>query len=183
MSRANAVLLSLAVSMLFGANAAASGVTSSGYQQSADSDMAVQSQSATTMNVPLLVYVDARGQVRGIQQSQRLPSAVSDLLWKSVKSWTKSSPVINGRHQGAQVFMNVTLHAEPLPGGKTNVYFTLASEGPVLSGYWRMVDNRLYGRCSLGTSDMTGGVGGRQRWCYSQVIPGPASTALASPAK
>jgi hypothetical protein len=182
MGRANVVLLSLAVSMLLGMNANASGAASespSTPHEAVDNSSAVQTQA---MNLPLLVYVDARGTVRDIQHAQRLPGPVNDLLWQSVQNWTKSSAVVNGKHVAAQVLMNVTLHTDPRAGGKSNVYFTLASEGPVLHGYWILHGNRLTGRCTL-SGEMTGGVGGKTRWCTSELIPGPTLTEVESPNK
>jgi hypothetical protein len=173
MSRANAVLLILVVSMAMESNAVA-GNTSPGNvaipTQATTDNGTGQSPSGGAMNIPLLVIVDARGQIRDIQHSQRLPTQVNDLLWQSVRSWTKSSAVINGRHEAAQVFMNVILHADPQADGKENVYFTLASEGPVLRGYWRMWGGRLHGHCST-SANMSGGEGGKGYYCSSELTP------------
>jgi hypothetical protein len=180
MNRANVVLLMLALTAASGTSAIASGTpmdNSPTSAQSVQSGETMQNQAGSmAMDIPMLVYVDARGQVRDIQHSQRLPSKVNDLLWQSVKSWTKTSAVINGRHEGAQLFMNVVLHAEPQSGGTTNVYFTLASEGPVLRGYWIMHDNYMYGHCSP-TGIMSGGYGGKEHGCFAQTHPVPASSA------
>lgn len=178
MKRANVLSLILAASTAFATNVLASGAPSGNLAipvQSTTGSESPQNQTDMVMTVPLLVYVDARGQVRSIEHSQRLPTEVNNLLWQSVKSWTKSSAVINGRHEGAQVLMNVTLHAQPQSGGKTNVYFTLASEGPVLRGYWRMRYNYLYGRCDL-SGDMRAGVGGKTHPCTSEIVPISASS-------
>jgi hypothetical protein len=179
MSRANVILLIFAASLASGANALASGNSSGNLPtpvQSTNDNEATQGQTDMAMVVPLLVYVDGRGQVRSIQHSQRLLSDVNNLLWQSVKSWTKSPAVINGRRAAAQVVMNVILHAQPQPDGKTNVYFTFASEGPILRGYWIMRrGNRLNGYCSP-TGDMSGGNGGARRWCYAELLPVSASS-------
>lgn len=186
MSRANVVLLILALSVASGTNAFASGSSSGNLPapvQSTNGSGATQGEAGMAMVMPLLVYVDARGQVRSIQHSQRLPSDVNNLLWQSVKSWTKSPAVINGRREGAQVVMNVILHAEPQAGGKVNVHFTLASTGPVLRGYWTIMrGNRLKGHCSP-TGDMSGGNGGKERWCYAEFLPVSASSAPAPAVK
>ncbi|GFZ90020.1 hypothetical protein [Dyella caseinilytica] len=181
MSRANVVLLIFSVWMASAMNAAANGVSSGNISAPAQATAdhgAGQIQSGEVMNVPLLVIVDARGQVRDIQHSQRLPTQVNDLLWQSVKNWTKASAVIDGRHEAAQVFMNVTLHAVPQSDGKTNVYFTLASEGPVLRGYWRMWGGRLHGFCSSSTG-LIAGEGGKGYHCASELVPASASSAPA----
>jgi hypothetical protein len=174
MSRVNVVLLILAATLAGGANAFASNASTATpptFVQSTNDSAAIRNQTDTAMVVPLLVYVDARGQVRSIQHSQRLPGSVNDLLWQSVRSWTKTAAVINGKYEGAQVVMNVILHATPQANGKTNVYFTLGSEGPVLSGYWTMRrGNRINGYCSP-TGDMSGGLGGKQRHCYADLLP------------
>ena len=180
MSRANVVMLTLAASLAIGTTAFASGPTSGNIAtpaQSATDSTAAQSQGELVMNIPLLVLVDGRGQIRDIQHSQRLPTDVNDLLWQNIRSWTKSSAVINGKHEEAQVFMNVTLHSTAQPDGKSNVYFTLASEGPVLRGYWFLRGNHLYGHCSL-TGNMTGGEGGRSRWCSTELTPASAESAV-----
>jgi len=172
MYRANVVLLSLAVSLLLGTNAAADGASLghlSGASQSAQGSAAAEDQSDKTMNIPLVVLVDTRGQVRDIQHWQRLPLAVNDLLWQSVKSWTKSPPMVNGRPETAQVFMNVTLHTKQQAGGNANVYFTLASEGPVLRGYWRLTGNNLVGHCVIGSFDPSAGTGGKVQPCAFQL--------------
>ncbi|RDS79882.1 hypothetical protein DWU98_15685 [Dyella monticola] len=175
MYRANVVLLSMAVSLLLGTNAAADGASlghPSGTPQSMESSTAAPNQSDMTMNVPLVVLVDTRGQVRDIQHWQRLPPAVNNLLWQSVKSWTKSPAVVNGKPEAAQVFMNVTLHTKTQADGHANVYFTLASEGPVLRGYWRLTGNNLVGHCALGTSDPSAGTGGKVQPCAFQLTAG-----------
>jgi hypothetical protein len=180
MSRANVVSLILAISMAMGANAVAgapSGNAAIPAQVTTDNGTG-QGQSGRVMNMPLLVVVDARGQVRDIQHSERLPTQVNDLLWQSVRDWTKSSALIDGKHAEAQFLMNVTLHADPRPDGTENVYFTLASEGPVLRGYWRLRYGHLIGRCT-NSADMTGGEGGRSYHCSSQLVPA-ASTSTAA---
>ncbi|MBE1159096.1 hypothetical protein [Dyella acidiphila] len=183
MNRANVVSL-LPVLLLAGAaSAMASGVSPSisPVAQTAPAANA-QNQAGQVMNLPLLVYVDGRGQVRSIQHAQRLPTAVNDLLWKNVRTWTTSSALVNGRHEGAQLLMNVTLHAQPQADGNTNVYFTLASEGPVLRGYWKLQGTHVYGHCSP-SADTTAGQGGKQRWCSSELIPSDATAVAAAGAK
>lgn len=186
MSRANVVSLILAAAIASAPNAFAgdnlSGNLPTPVQATNDSG-AAQAQGDMVMVVPLLVYVDARAQVRSIQHSQWLPGDVNDLLWQSVRSWTKTAPVINGKREAAQVFMNVILHAQPQPNGKTNVYFTLASEGPVLRGYWSVTrGNRITGHCSP-TGDMSGGLGGKSRYCFAELLPVSASSAAGADVK
>ncbi|GGA19861.1 hypothetical protein [Dyella nitratireducens] len=186
MSRANVVSFVLAASLIIGTNATASGALpgdiSIPAQSTPDSGIP-QNKTEMAMNVPLLIYVDARAQVRSIQHSQRLPADVNDLLWQSVRHWTKTSAVINGRHEGAQLLMNVILHAKPQPDGKTNVYFTLASEGPVLRGYWFMQGNHLYGHCSISAGNMAAGDGGKGTRCYSLLAPVTEPSAAGAAAK
>lgn len=184
MKRANVVLLGLAVSILSGTSVTAHDATlgnPSSLPQSAVSG-ATQAQSGTVTNIPLLVVVTNKGQVRDIQHSQRLPSEVNSLLWSSVQGWIKSSAHVNGKRATAQIFMDVTLHAEPKADGKSNVYFTLASAGPVMRGYWKMLGNRMVGHCSL-TGDMTAGVGGSGKWCSYTLTAGatPPATGVLSP--
>ena len=135
MNRTNAVLLSLVVSMLLGANVVAHEASPENLpglpQSAASSESQVQ---PGIMSIPLLVTVGKMGQIRDVQHSQRLPSDVNRLLWRSIQGWVKSSAKVNGRRAAAQVFMTVTLHAEPRADGESNVYFTLASMGPVMRG-------------------------------------------------
>jgi hypothetical protein len=177
MSRANVVLLMFLIAMTSGTTVVASDnpTTNINAPQAATDTSASQNQAGGVMNVPLLVVVDGRGQVRDIQHSQRLPTQLNDLLWKSVREWTKSSALIDGRHAEAQFLMNVTLHAEPRADGTENVYFTLASEGPVLRGYWRLRYNHLEGRCTT-ASDMDGGDGGKTYHCSSELVPASAAS-------
>ncbi|MEW9570730.1 hypothetical protein ABQJ54_03135 [Rhodanobacter sp. Si-c] len=185
MDRTNAVLLGLAMSVLLGANAVArdaSPGSSSNFPQSAVSG-AAQTQSGTVTNIPLLVVVTNKGQVRDIQHSLRLPGAVNNLLWNSVQGWVKSSARINGKRVRSQVYMDVILHAEPQADGKSNVYFTLASIGPVMRGYWRMHGDSINGPCSI-TGNMAAGVGGSGKWCTYKLtagaLPATAGTSSAS---
>ena len=181
MKHGNVVLLGLAVSMLFGTNVAAHDASSGNLPslpQSAVSG-ATQAQSDTVTNIPLLVVVTNKGQVRDIQHSQRLPSDVNNLLWSSVQGWIKSPARVNGKRVGSQVFIDVALHAEPRADGKSNVYFTLASIGPVMRGYWKMHGDRINGTCSALTGNMTAaavGDGSSVR-CTYKLTAGVAPTA------
>lgn len=184
MKRANVVLLGLAVSMLSGTNvvahAALSGSLPSLHQSAVSG--ATQAQSGTVTNIPLLVVVTNKGQVRDIQHSQHLPGDVNNLLWSSVQGWIKSSAHVNGKRATAQIFMDVTLHAVPQADGKSNVYFTLVSAGPVMRGYWKMLGDRMVGPCSL-TGNVTAGVGGSGKWCSYTLTAGatPPATGVLSP--
>jgi hypothetical protein len=183
MKRANVVVLGVAVSVLFGTNIAAHDASSGNLPsppQSAGSG-ATQAQSSTVMNIPLLVVVTNKGQVRDIQHSQRLPSSVNNLLWSTVQGWIKSSAQVNGARVGSQVFMDVTLHAEPLADGKSNVYFSLASIGPVMRGYWKMYGDRINGPCSQTTGNMAAGFGGIGARCTFKLTAGVAPTATGAP--
>lgn len=161
MIRTNAVLLGLAGAMLLGTNVAARDALPGSFSNLPQSTVtgATQTQSGVVTNIPLLVVVTNKGQVRDIQHSQRLPGAVNDLLWNSVQGWIKSSARVNGKRVRSQVFMDVVLHTEPRADGKSTVYFTLASVGPVMRGYWKMRGDRINGPCTL-TGDMTAGFGG-----------------------
>jgi hypothetical protein len=186
MNRANAVLLGLAMSALLGANATAHGASPgsvSGFPQSAAGD-AGQTRAGTLTNIPLLVVVTNKGQVRDIQHSQRLPGDMNKLLWSSVQGWVRSSARVNGKRVYSQVFMDVVLHAEPQADGNSNVYFTLASVGPVMRGYWRMHGDSIDGPCSL-TGNMTAGIGGSSKWCTYRIAAGalPATTDVSSPSR
>lgn len=178
MKRANGLLLGLAVSMLFGANVAAHDASPASLPQSAAGDAA---QSGTVTDIPLLVIVTNKGQVRDIQHSQRLPPQVNKLLWSSVQGWTRSPARVNGKRVTAQVYMDVALHAEPRADGSSSVYFTLASIGPVMRGYWRMRGDRINGPCSV-TGNMTAGVGGAGAWCTFKLTAGIPPAATGTPA-
>ena len=179
MKRANVMLLGLAVSILSGTDVAARDASSGNLPslpQSAVSG-ATQAQSDTVTNIPLLVVVTNKGQVRDMQHSQRLPTDVNNLLWSSVQGWIKSPARVNGKRVGSQVFMDVVLHAEPRADGKSNVYFTLVSIGPVMRGYWKMRGDRINGPCSLTTGNMNAGVGGISAPCTFKLTAGVAPTA------
>ncbi|MFK2875479.1 hypothetical protein [Rhodanobacter hydrolyticus] len=180
MKRANGVLLGLAVSMLFGASVAAHDASPASLPQSAASG-ATQAQSSAVTNIPLLVIVTNKGQVRDIQHAQRLPTQVNRLLWSSVQDWTRSPARVNGKRVTAQVYMDVTLHAEPRADGSSSVYFTLASVGPVMRGYWKMRGDRINGPCEKVTGNMTAGVGGAGAWCTFKLTAGIPSTATEAP--
>jgi hypothetical protein len=179
MKRANMVVLGLAIAMLFGTNVAAHEASSGNLPSPPQSAVsgATQAESGTVTNIPLLAIVTNKGQVRDIQHSQRLPSNVNNLLWSSVQSWIKGPAHVNGARVGSQVFMDVALHAEPRADGTSNVYFTLASIGPVMRGYWKMRGDRINGPCSLTTGNMTAGVGGIGARCTFKLIAGVAPTA------
>ena len=179
MKRVNVVVLGLAVSMLSGANIAAHDASSGNLSSLPQSTVsgATQAQSSTVMNIPLLVIVTKLGQIRDIQHSQRLPNDVNKLLWSSVQSWIKSSARVNGARVGSQVFMDVALHAEPRADGMSSVYFTLASIGPVMRGYWKMYGDRINGPCSLTTGNMTAGFGGIGSRCTFKLTAGVAPMA------
>lgn len=182
MNRANVALLGLAVSMLLGTNAVAHD-TSSGNLASlpqAAVGGATQAQSGTVTNIPLLVIVTSKGQVRDIQHSQRLPNDLNNLLWSSVQGWIKSPASVNGKRATAQIFMDVALHAEPQADGKSNVYFTLASMGPVMRGYWKMYGDNISGPCSM-TGNVNAGVGGSGARCTYKLTAGVAPTATGAP--
>lgn len=172
MNRANVVVLNVAAWIVVGTAAAARANSVENLPATVQTAAAVgvRFSQAGTMNITLLVYMDGRGQIRSIQHAQRLPSAVNDLLWRSVQGWIKSSPVINGRHQPAQVLANVTLHTEPQSDGNSNVYFTLASMGSALRGYWILRGNRIQGFCSA-QGDMGAGTGARGYRCSLQLAP------------
>jgi hypothetical protein len=182
MKRANVVLLGLAVSMSFATNVAARDASPASPASLAQTTAgaANQAQSGTVINIPLLVIVTNKGQVRNIQHAQRLPRDVNNLLWSSVQNWTKSPARVNGKRVTAQVYMDVTMHAEPRADGNSNVYFTLASIGPVMRGYWRMRGDRINGPCSV-TGNMVAGVGGTSEHCTFKLMPGVAPTATGAP--
>jgi hypothetical protein len=182
MKRANVILLGLAVSMLLGTNVAAHDASSASLASLPQSANGGAAQSGTVTNIPLLVVVTSKGQVRDIQHSQRLPSDVNNLLWSSVQAWTKSPARVNGRRVTAQVYMDVALHAEPRADGSSNVYFTLASIGPVMRGYWKMRGDRINGPCAMVTGNMTAGVGGTSARCTFKLTAGVAPTATGAPA-
>ncbi|WP_158881479.1 hypothetical protein [Rhodanobacter sp. L36] len=167
--------------MLLGTNAIAHDASLRSFSQSAASDT-VGAPSGTVVHLPLLVIVTSKGQVRDIQHSQRLPDNVNKLLWKSVQAWVKSPAHVNGRRVNAQVFMDAALHAEPQADGKSSVYFTLASLGPVMRGYWKMHGDRINGPCSTVTGNMSAGFGGTSSRCTFKITAGvaPMATGVSS---
>lgn len=182
MKRGHMVLLGLVASMSFGMNAAAHDALPGSLPSLPQSavNAATQDQSGAVTNIPLLVVVTNKGQVRDIQHSQRLPGNMNDLLWSSVQGWIKSSARVNGKRVNSQIFMNVVLHAEPRTDGKSNVYFTLSSIGPVMRGYWKMRGDSIDGPCSI-TGDVNAGTGGRGARCSYKLKAGVAPTATGAP--
>jgi len=181
MKLANVVLVGLAVSIFFGTNVAAHDASSGNLPsltQSAASGAAPLG-SDTVTNIPLLVIVTNKGQIRDMQHSQRLPSDVNNLLWSSLQGWIKGPAYVNGIRVGSQIFMDVALHAKPRADGTSNVYFTLASMGPVMRGYWKMRGDRINGPCSLTTGNMNAGVGGIGTRCTFKLRAGATPMAPA----
>jgi len=176
MKRASVVLLGLALSMSFGTNIAAhdasSGELPSSPQSAIKGATQASSEADTVTNIPLLVIVTSKGQIRDMQHSQRLPGDVNSLLWSSLQGWVKGPAYVNGTRVGSQVFMDVALHSEPRADGTANVYFTLASIGPVMRGYWRMRGDRINGPCSQTTGNMNAGVGGIGTRCTFKITAG-----------
>ncbi|MBD8900346.1 hypothetical protein [Rhodanobacter sp. DHG33] len=186
MKRGHMVLLGLVASMSFGMNAAAHDALPGSLPSLPQSavNAATQDQSGAVTNIPLLVVVTNKGQVRDIQHSQRLPPSVNNLLWSTVQEWIKSPARVDGRRAGAQVFMDVAVHTEPRADGNSDVYFTLASIGPVMRGYWKMRGDRINGPCEMVTGNMTAGFGGRTDRCTFKLAAGvPPQASGAFPAQ
>lgn len=183
MKRAMVMALVLAASMLFGTTLVARDASSGNVSVPPQSSSTNSSQTdlGTVTSIPLLVIVTNKGMVRDIQHSQRLPNQVNNLLWRSVQSWIKSSARVNGKRVGSQVYMDVALHSEPQADGNANVYFTLASIGPVMRGYWKIHGDRMSGPCSRTTGNVNAGIGGPSGLCAYGLTAAAAPTTTAMP--
>jgi hypothetical protein len=89
--------------------------------------------------MPVLVQVNAQGEVTGLSPSVDLPPQVARLLRKNVDELISGPAVVRGKPIASQVVLNMALQATPQEQGNYSAQFTYVSSSPVPNGSWYWV--------------------------------------------
>lgn len=106
--------------------------------------------------LPVLVQVDAKGNITGISPSERLSPRIEKLLRANVREMVQG-PAIDkdGRSTTSLQVLNLGLVKSPRPDGSFDVSFAYVSATPVPAGswYWVHTDGRQLALARQGSGD------------------------------